>query len=96
MIRIKIEKKWKTTFRIKYEFYEYLIISFELINASIICQNIINDTLREYLDIIVVIYLNNILVFSKTLKEHKMYVKRILKALSEKNFFIQTREMRIS
>ena len=46
----------------------------ELTNASITCQNIINDTLRDYLDIIVVIYLNDILVFSNTLKKYQEHV----------------------
>ena len=65
---------------------------FELINTSITCQNIINDTLREYLDIIVVTYLNNILIFSKTLNEHIRHVKQVLKILHEKNFLLKLKK----
>ena len=64
-------------------------MSFELINALITCQNIINDTFREYFNIIVVIYLNDILMFSKTLNEHIKHVKQVLRILHEKNFLLK-------
>ena len=67
-------------------------MSFELINALIIYQNIINDTLREYLDIIVVTYLNDILIFSKTFKEHKIHFKQILKILNQKIFLFKSKK----
>ena len=92
LIRMKKEKKWKTTFRTRYKSYEYLVMSFELINASITCQNIINDTLHEYLDIIIVAYLNDILVFFDTLEKHREHVRQILRTLSEKNFLFKSKK----
>ncbi len=47
------------TFRIKYETYKYLVISFELINESFIFQNFMNDTLMNYLNEFVIAYLND-------------------------------------
>ena len=41
----------------------------------------INNVLREYLDIFVVVYLNNLLIFSDNLKEHEEYVYKVLKKL---------------
>ena len=67
-------------------------MSFELINASIIYQNIINDTFREYFDITIVTYLNDILIFSKTFEKHREHVKQILKALSKKNFLFKSKK----
>ena len=67
-------------------------MSFELINVLITYQNIINNTLREYLNIIVVIYLNNILMFSKTLNEHTKHIKQILKILYESNFLLKLKK----
>jgi hypothetical protein len=66
------------TFRIKYDTYKYLIMFFELINESSTFQNFINDTLMNYLDEFVVAYLNNIIVYSNSKKEHIQHVRKIL------------------
>jgi hypothetical protein len=73
------------TFRIKYETYKYLIMSFELINESFIFQNFMNDTLMNYLDEFVVAYLNDIIVYSNSKKEHIQHVRKILQRLREAN-----------
>jgi hypothetical protein len=74
MIRIKEEHKWKTVFRTKYKNYEYLILPFGLTNALAIFQAIINHVLRRFIDQFVVVYLNDILIFNKTLKEYRTYI----------------------
>ena len=51
---------------------------FGLCNISIIYQTLINQILDNCLDIYIIIYLNNILVYSKTILKHKMYIKKIL------------------
>ena len=63
-IKIKINNKWKTTFRTRYNYFEYQIMFFELINASTIFQIYINKILRKYINVICVVYLNNILIYS--------------------------------
>ena len=67
-------------------------MSFELINASIICQSIINDTLREHLNIMIIIYLNDILMFFETLNKYKKHVKQVLKTLNKKNFLFKSKK----
>jgi Reverse transcriptase (RNA-dependent DNA polymerase) len=54
---------------------------FGLINASVIYQALINNILREYLDDFIVVYLDNILIYSKNEKEHTGHVIKVLKAL---------------
>ena len=54
---------------------------FRLINASMICQTLINNTLIGYLDIYIVAYLDNILIYLKNLKNHWRHVKNVLKWL---------------
>jgi hypothetical protein len=54
---------------------------FRLTNALAICYALINNILRTHLDITIVAYLNNILVYSKTLEEHKVYIKQVLEYL---------------
>ena len=87
---MKAEKEWKTAFRTEYDFYEYTVISFELINAPTSCQELLNNTLREYLNIFVIIYLNNILIFFQTEEEHEQHVKKILNCLSKRNLLIKS------
>ena len=73
-IRIKKNDEWKTMFRTRYEYFEYHIMSFELINTSIIFQIYINKALRELVDVICMIYLNNILIFSENLTKHRYHM----------------------
>ena len=92
LIRIKVEKKWKTTFRTRYEHYEYTMMSFEFINLSTTCQEMINDALREYLNVFVIVYLNDILIFFKTMKEHVKYVNTILSCLNKRDLKLKSKK----
>ena len=56
------------------------------------CQALINNTLREMLDISVIAYLDDILIFSKTKKEYIKYVKKVLTVLAEKNLQINLKK----
>ena len=56
---------------------------FRLTNALAVCQALINNTLKKHLDITIVAYLNNILVYSKILEEHKVYMRQVLDCLAK-------------
>ena len=58
-------------------------MSFKLKNASVMFQRMINDTIHEYLDDFTMTCLNDILIYSETLKEHKRHIKVIIKALQK-------------
>jgi len=60
-------------------------MSFELINAPATCQEMINDALRQYLNIFVIAYLNDIMIYSITLKKHVQHVSQMLKCLNQRN-----------
>ena len=64
-----------------YGYFEYLVIPFRLTNVPIIFQLLIDYTIRPFLDKFVVYYLNNILVFSKTLVEYWKYIRVVLDIL---------------
>jgi len=55
-----------------------LILSFGLINISTIFQIMINHILKEYIDKIVIVYLDDIFIFSKTLEKYKEYIYFIM------------------
>ena len=65
------EEEWKTTFRCRYGLFEYQIMSFELYNAFEIFQHFMNDIFSDFLDHFLAIYLDDLFIYSKTLKKHK-------------------------
>lgn len=73
--------EWKTAFRMHYGHFEYLVMPFGLTNAPATFQAFLNDVLWESLDMFVVIYLDDILVFSDTLEEHYCHVCQVLAKL---------------
>ena len=68
------------------------VMSFELINASTSCQELFNDTLQEYSNIFVIIYLNDILIFFQTEKEHEQHIQKMLDCLSKRNLLIKSKK----
>lgn len=81
LIRMKPGEEWKTAFRTRYGLYEYQVMPFGLTNAPASCQRMINDQLHEYLDVFVVAYLDDILIYSKTEAEHIQHVRKVLEKL---------------
>ena len=77
------ESKDLTTFVTFFDVYKYNVMLFELINESAFFQHYINNVLFNCLHKFCQTYLNNILIYSKTLKEHKTYVKEVLDKLRE-------------
>ena len=61
---------------------------FGLTNAPASFQRLVNDILHEYLDIFVIVYLDNILIYSKTKKEHTKYIQSILAKLVAKKLLL--------
>ena len=66
-IRICRGDEWKTAFCTQYSHYEYLVMPFGLTNVPAMFQHYINEVLKDLLDICIIIYLDNILVYYKTL-----------------------------
>ena len=93
-VRMKEDKEWKTVFQMRYEHYEYTVMPFELKNAPTTFQQLINNTVREYLNKFVITYLNDILIYSDTLKKHWQHVLKVLEKLSEKTLYIKKEKSR--
>jgi hypothetical protein len=88
LIRIKEGDEWKTAFRTKYGLYEYLVMPFGLTNAPATFQRMINEVLSEYLDMFVVVYLDDILIFSDDEEQHQEHVHKVLTKLQEHNLLV--------
>ncbi len=74
-----------TIFIISFDFYKYHVMSFELINDLTFYQHYMNDVLFDYLHQFCQIYLDDIIIYSKTLKKHKKHVRLVLHRLREIN-----------
>jgi len=87
LIRIREGDEYKTAFRTRKGQYEYLVMPFGLTNAPAVFQRFINYVMSDYLDKFVVVYLDDILIFSKTLGEHITHVSKVLQVLQD-NYLI--------
>ena len=64
-------------------------MSFEFINVSITCQEMINDALREHLNVFVIAYFNDILIYFKTLLKHKQHMQIMLQCLKQRRLLLK-------
>ena len=88
-LRIREGDEWKTAFRTPLGLFEYMVVPFGLANAPAAFQSYINKTLREYLDVFVVVYLDDIVVYSSREEDHEGHVRAVLKALAEAGLYVK-------
>ena len=89
LIRLKDGDEWKTAFRTRYGLFEFLVMPFGLTNAPATCQRFVNDTLREFLDVFCVCYLDDILIYSDNLQDHRKQVQAVLEKLYVAGLFVK-------
>src|SRR5215216_1672943 len=78
LIQIKEGDEWKTAFCTRYGHYEFLVMPFGLTNAPATFQTMMNEILREFLDQGVIVYIDDILIYSRDEHEHHALVKKVL------------------
>lgn len=86
-IKVAEEDVHKTAFTTRYGLYEFLVMPFGLTNAPATFMRAINNVLQDYLDECVVVYVDDILVFSKNVQEHERHLRMILQTLRDHHFF---------
>ena len=82
-ICIKAGDEWKTAFRTCYGHYEFLVIPFGLTNAPTTFQAYINKALQGLVDRFCIVYLDDILIFSKTKEEHDQHLQQVCDRLRD-------------
>ena len=84
-VRIAEGHEWKTAFRTRYGSYEYLVMPFGLTNAPATFQSFMNDIFHSLLDVCVIVYLDDILIYSDNLEDHRIHVRKVLDILRKHN-----------
>jgi hypothetical protein len=88
-VRMKEEDIPKTTFRTCYGHYEFLVMSFRLTNMLAIFMNTMNRVFIDYLDQFIVVFINDILIYLKTSKEHMEHLRKALERLRRDQLYVK-------
>lgn len=86
-ILVKAEDVQKTAFRSRYGHYEYVVMPFGVTNAPALFMDYMNRIFRPFLDKFVVVFIDDILIYSRTDEEHEKHLKTVLEILREKQLY---------
>src|ERR1700738_4618875 len=86
-VRIADEDVHKTAFRTRYGHYEYLVMPFGLTNAPATFMHLMQQIFRRYLDDFVIVFLDDILIYSKTKQQHDQHLRTVLQVLRDQQLY---------
>nr|GFA82174.1 reverse transcriptase domain-containing protein [Tanacetum cinerariifolium] len=88
-LRVREEDVLKTAFRTRYGHYEFQVMPFGLTNAPAVFMDLMNCVRKPYLDKFMIVFYDDILIYSKNKKEHEEHLRTILKLLKKEELFIE-------
>ncbi|GJY80363.1 putative nucleotidyltransferase, ribonuclease H [Tanacetum coccineum] len=86
-LRVKEQDISKTAFRTRYGHYEFLVMPFGLTNAPAVFMDLMNRIFHEFLDKFVIVFIDDILVFSKSKEEHEDHLRTVLQILRQEKLY---------
>nr|GEW04519.1 retrotransposon protein, putative, Ty3-gypsy subclass [Tanacetum cinerariifolium] len=88
-LRIREEDIPITAFRTRYGHYEFRVMSFGLTNAPAVFMDLMNRVCKPYLDKLVIVFIDDILIYSKNKEEHEEHLKTLLELLKRKQLYVK-------
>ncbi|KAL0540150.1 hypothetical protein IC582_024380 [Cucumis melo] len=92
-LRIKDGDVPKTAFRSRYGYYEFIVMSFGLTNAPAVFMDLMNRVFREFLDTFVIVFIDDILIYSKTEAEHEKHLRMVLQTLRDNKLYAKLKQV---
>ncbi|KAK3538562.1 hypothetical protein QTP86_006724 [Hemibagrus guttatus] len=89
LIRIRKGDEWKTAFVTPTGHYEYRVMPYGLANAPSVFQDFMHEVLRDFLHKFVVVYIDDILIYSRSMADHQRHVAEVLHRLRDHNLFLK-------
>ncbi|KAL8134287.1 hypothetical protein AgCh_009360 [Apium graveolens] len=86
-LRVREEDVSKTAFRTRYGHYEFLVMSFGLTNVPAVFMDLMNRVFHDYLDKFVVVFIDDILIYSRSREEHEEHLRTVLEILRKRKLF---------
>ena len=86
-LKVKAEYVEKTAFRTRYGHYEFLVMPFGVTNAPAAFMDLMNRVFKQYLDEFIVVFIDDILIYSKDREEHENHLRTTLQVLREKRLY---------
>ena len=91
-LKVRASDVEKTTLRTRYDHYEFLVMLFRVTNAPATFMDLMNRVLKPFLDEFVIVFIDDILVYSKIFAEHEQHLKMVLQTLRNRRLYVKMKK----